>query len=61
MPKNNGLKLALEYFGTIPKLAAALGINRQAVYMWKGRIPKARAYELESITRGRLSAEKLLQ
>ena len=46
-----GLDLAIQYYGSIPKLAKALGIQRQSVYQWPDRlIPKERARDLEDLT-----------
>jgi len=30
-------------------LSKALGINHQAVYAWKGKVPQARVWQIESI------------
>lgn len=58
--KKKGLQKAIEHFGGVAGLAEALGIKRQAVYMWAGQIPQARAYQIESITKGQLTAAELL-
>lgn len=57
--KKKGLQLAIDHFGGVSGLAEALGIKRQAIYMWAGQIPRARVYQLESITEGELKAEDL--
>jgi hypothetical protein len=47
---------AIAYFGSEADLAAALGITRQAVNLWKaaGIVPKGSAYQLQVITSGQL-------
>lgn len=45
---------AISYYGSQAKLAAALGIKRQAVNQWPDKIPIGRAYQLEVITNGAL-------
>lgn len=47
---------AIKYFGGVIKLAAALDINRTAVYQWGDTVPKGRAYEIEVLTKGALKA-----
>lgn len=32
---------AIEIFESVPKLAAALGITRHAIYMWPDELPQA--------------------
>lgn len=58
-PVSPALQRALNYYHSIPELAMALGIKIPAVYQWRS-LPKARAYQLESITKGKLKAAKLL-
>ena len=41
-------------------LAAALEIERQAIYMWRGQIPELRAYQIEKLTQGKFSVDYLL-
>ena len=47
---------AVAHFGSQDKVAAALGITRQAVQAWPDRVPWERAFQLEEITHGRLQA-----
>ena len=47
----------IEHFGSPSKLAAALNIKRQAVSLWKGRIPLMRQYQIEAITNGKFKAQ----
>lgn len=46
----------IEYFGGVEKTAIALGISKGAVSQWGKDIPLLRAYEIERITGGALSA-----
>lgn len=48
---------AVNHFGSQRALADALGISEQAVSMWDELIPEGRAYQLESITGGKLKAD----
>ena len=51
----------LKHFGgTHQSLADALGITREAVTMWRGKIPKNRAYQIEVLTGGRFKAKNLI-
>lgn len=50
----------LEHFGgTHEALANALGITREAVSMWKGEIPEARAFQIEVLSGGKFKAADL--
>lgn len=50
----------LKHFGgTHESLAAALGISREAVTMWRGLIPDTRAYQIEVLSGGRFKASEL--
>lgn len=55
-----GLRKAIDHFGGVAGLAEALGVERQAIYMWRGKVPKLRAYQIESITEGQITASELL-
>lgn len=48
----------IEYFGGIPQTAKALGLSRQSVYLWGDDVPELRAYQIESLTQGKLKAVK---
>ncbi len=54
--------LVLGYYESIEAIADALGIKTPSIYDWyrKGYIPEKRAYQLESITKGKLKARKFL-
>lgn len=47
---------AIDYFGSIPKLARALKITYEAVRQWGEDVPELRQYQLEKITNGTLKA-----
>ena len=50
----------LEHFGTMEKVAEALGITRMAVSQWPGdHVPMRRQYELERVTKGELKADEV--
>jgi hypothetical protein len=46
---DKGLKLAIEAAGSARRLAAKLGVSRQAVQQWR-RIPAERVIEVERLT-----------
>lgn len=50
-------KDAIEYYGSIKKLAEELGIWPHNISRWGDSVPKSRAYELEVKTDGKLKAE----
>jgi len=50
----NGYCKVIKHFGGVSSLAEKLGITPQAIYMWRGKIPKSRAYEIQFITGGEL-------
>lgn len=47
----------VNYFGNEVKVAKALGITKGAVNQWSDRIPLARAYQIEKITKGALKVD----
>ncbi len=49
---------AIEYFGSKTKLAKALNVAPSAVTQWGEIIPLGRAYQLESITKGKLKVKQ---
>lgn len=51
------LKDAIEHFGSRSELADALNITLAAISLWKGKIPRGRQFEIESLTRGALKAD----
>lgn len=57
-----GLKMktreAIEYFGSVKALADALGCWPHVIYRWGDHPPKARQYEIEVKTGGKLKAER---
>jgi hypothetical protein len=48
---------AIQFFGSLKKLADALGIWPQVIYRWGDRPPMARQYEIEVKTEGKLRAD----
>ena len=40
---------ALAYFGSVRKMAYRLGITQQAIYLWGGKIPKLRQYQIRDL------------
>jgi hypothetical protein len=48
---------AIQHYGGIKQLAADLGIWAHVIYRWGEYPPKARQYELEVKTGGKLKAE----
>ena len=51
-------KEAIDYYGSVKKLADAIGVWPQVIYRWGDTPPMARQYELEVKTSGELKAEK---
>ena len=47
---------AVVYFGNKTKLANALGIGRSAVSQWGEDVPELRAFQIERLTGGKLTA-----
>jgi len=54
------IKQALDHFGSIPKMARALGVAPPSVYDWiaADAIPEVRQYQIELATDGALKADK---
>lgn len=50
---------AVRHFGTKTRLAEALGISLSAVSRWGPEVPRLRAYDLERLTGGVLSASSV--
>lgn len=48
---------AIEHFGSIRKLADALDIWPHTIYRWGEYPPKAKQYEIEVKSKGKLRAE----
>jgi len=52
-------KEAIKHYGSVPALAAALGLtSRQAIYYWGEYPPPGRQYQIEILTNGALRAER---
>lgn len=53
------IEKVISHFGGVKPLSQALNIFPQAVYLWKARgIPKARQYEIETLTKGVFVADR---
>lgn len=50
----------LDHFGTLEKVAVALGISVSAVSQWGDVIPEKNAYRLQEITKGKLKVQHSL-
>lgn len=46
---------AIRMFGSVRKLADALGVSEQAVHAWGYSVPQLRAYQLQEIVGARIS------
>jgi hypothetical protein len=53
-------KDAIETFGSIKEIAAALGLTVQAIYAWGEDVPPLRAYQLREIIAQRATAQEQL-
>lgn len=51
------LSEAVAHFGTEAEMARKLGIKPQAVYQWNGKVPMARQYQIQLMTKGKLKAD----
>lgn len=51
-------KDAVEHFGGVRQLAEALAIWPHVIYRWGDTPPKARQYEIEVKTNGKLKSDK---
>lgn len=51
------------HFGGVTDLARKLELSRAAVHLWRrnGRIPELRCYQIADLSRGKFSAEFLLE
>ena len=50
-------KDVIEHYGSETAVADALEISRRAVYAWGPVVPRTSAYELESLTKGKLKVD----
>jgi len=48
---------AIQHFGSLKRLADALGVWPQVIYRWGEHPPMARQYEIEVKTEGKLRAD----
>ena len=51
-------KDAIEQFGSVAALAAALGLSVQAVYQWGEDVPQLRAYQIRDLLAARQADQK---
>lgn len=58
--KNMKKEVVLKHFGTMEKVATALGISVPAVSQWGEVIPEKNAYRLQEITNGKLKVQHSL-
>jgi len=57
----NTFERVKQHFGGYDGLRRALGITSvQAIYMWDGKIPEKRAYQIEIITKGEITAQSII-
>lgn len=49
---------SITYFGTLSKMARALGVKPASVSEWKNGIPETRQYQIELATKGILKADE---
>ena len=54
-------EILAHFGGTHESLAKALGVERHAVTMWRGRVPKLRAFQIESLSDGKFKAADILK
>jgi len=48
---------AINAFGSIKDLAAALGLSVQAIYQWGETVPQLRAYQIRDLLAARASSQ----
>ena len=60
MKKRPAFERVVAWFGGVPNLAAKTGLTHQAIYTWRRRFPVARAYQIEILTRGEITAAEIL-
>lgn len=46
----------LIYFGSKAEIGRVLGVSKSAISQWGNEVPPLRAYQIEQITKGKLSA-----
>ena len=58
-PRKPTIDDVIAYFGDVKTLANKLKITQHAIYMWRGRIPKSRAFEIQILSDGKFKADEL--
>jgi len=48
------------HYGTLEKIAKAVGISKQGVWMWPDVVPEGHAYKLQFLTHGELKVNPAL-
>lgn len=48
---------AIEHFGGVAKLAAILGVSRQAIHAWGDTVPELWRYKIHYLSEGKLPLE----
>ncbi len=51
---------AVKFYGTAYKLAASIGVSRQAVASWGELVPISRAYDIERLSQGAVKVKPRL-
>ena len=56
---NAGMKTteAINEFGSVRKLALALGVSVQAIYKWGDAVPPLRAYQIRELVQARTEGQ----
>lgn len=61
MKKKPAFDRVVAWFGGVPNLAKKTGLTHQAIYTWRKRFPEARAYQIEILTKGEITATEILK
>jgi DNA-binding transcriptional regulator Cro len=49
----------IEYFGGTRALSELLGVSPQAITMWHGFVPYSRAYEIQALSNGKFTVDRM--
>ncbi|PKH62183.1 Cro/Cl family transcriptional regulator [Shewanella sp. Choline-02u-19] len=52
--------VAIDYFGSQVKLAAAIGVSQAAISKWGDDVPALRAFQIERLTHGALQVNAVV-
>lgn len=61
MKNKTAFEKVVAWFGGVPNLAKKTGLTHQAIYTWRKRFPEARAYQIEILTHGAITAAEILK